>query len=858
MLTLRSSRPRRGRSAAPHRRWLLAAFAIVCGLIAALPAPALAASPKLRVSRPAVAPYAHPGGSLPVRLAVARRRGRVRRAAITLYLSSDARRDEQDRAFGKPRTVRRLTAKRQRRRVTTTPTIPADLATGTYRVIACAGVGRGKHQRTTCAASATVIVTADAVTTADRLQAAVKAGRLSLGRALRYRLALALTARQPPRRYQGDPAAPFDDAVVREATNAWPQLSARDRTKLLPFLLPPAARASWAALRGHAKARAAAAPGGECDSARYHRQARGWRNITAADGKVRLWWDAGRSGQARRAAAFVPAATLAFQRFKELMGRTPLADGSTRCFHGSDAALDIYLAPRRVDASNTSILAYTIPYPDSRGCAATPGFVVMSPNAERLALVHEIFHAFQFAFPSTDCGGWDYGSLLEDTAQWSENYVYPEDDHEHDRHELLDDPTLQLGGLRYEGWVFYLALEKQHGAETIRRIFENLQSHRALAAVDAGSGGLDERWKEFALAGWNQDPVARFASWDRLPNVPQREGGGGPEQPVDMSLNGASVRTEDVPYPGVVLRRRYRAYRFEHRIREVQLRNPMASAAGASVQAILTYADGHRGVEDWSARSDVTLCRDEPDQDVQELVLVVATGYADGAAAFKPAQLVMRDTCPVPSYVIKAVSLHQTFSGSQDQGFCSSPVGGQERFTAELASPAPADLQTNRMTIDPDTGEVSGDITLNVPATWDSDLHGCTLPPPDYVEQPCTAQRHELPEPDGVWRVGLTFTAPSRDAGSATVQWLGQDPDVGYIDADDDVCNVNEFGNTVENAVLEQPVALSTFESGTQTLTFTGGPVTLTSDLLGRAMDLTATWTYSITFQAVDDQGNPL
>src|SRR6266508_1571207 len=59
-------------------------------------------------------------------------------------------------------------------------------------------------------------------------------------------------------------------------------------------------------------------------------------------------------------------------------------------------------------------------------------FVLVKSNEKHLlaTVAHELMHAYQFAFKISNCG--DFRWFEEATATWAEDYVYPDDQDEHD------------------------------------------------------------------------------------------------------------------------------------------------------------------------------------------------------------------------------------------------------------------------------------------------------------------------------------------------------------------------------------------------------------------------------------------
>ena len=95
-------------------------------------------------------------------------------------------------------------------------------------------------------------------------------------------------------------------------------------------------------------------------------------------------------------------------------------------------------------------------------------------------------------------------------------------------------------------------------------------------------------------------------------------------------------------------------------------------------------------------------------------------------------------------------------------------------------------------------------------------------------------------------------------AQSAELTWSLLDPDPGFFDADDSVCNVFSIWKGLENERQEQQVPLKTL-AGTEPFTLTfDGDVQYTADQQGQPASIAYSWKYSMTLQRVDEQGKSL
>jgi hypothetical protein len=836
------------------------ALAVLAVALPAALAPPAGAASALRVSAVAPPAHAHAGGALPVRVTVGARR-RARGAALTLLLSKDRRRSREDTRLS---ARARVPAARRRGRLTLTAdaVLPARAPTGARHVLAC--LGRA------CAASRTrVTITASADpgrASAALIEADRRAGRLSEAKAVTFRVLALFGDPRLPARYAGDAGAGDDHGALREAANAWSTLPKSARRMLSPYLLPPAAKGSWyaRARRGASAAQYEQTPD-ECETDRFRKE---WNTRSAAGGRVKLHWPKDRPQAADMAKDLAWAAHLAYGHHKRVMGREPLSDATSSCFHGPDGALDIYLVENVPYAEGYTIpvdkTTYTTPE-----CDGMASFIVMDeghPRANfsrRFTLAHELFHAFQNAFPYAE-GCQPYEWFDEGAANWAAHATFPDDQSEHFFEWGITTPDTSLTLRDYHTWPFMLWMEKTQGEASIRRTYEAFAKSRSLAAIDRAIG-LRRTFLDFARHAWNQKPLEpSFVAWDKLALVPER--GARPIPEERLFLAGQRARTANVRYSLSSVARDYFPFAItDEKVRELTFRNPLAGNPDARIGAILTFRGGATRFEDWSGRQSVRFCRDEPGGNLDKIVLVYAnasTKERDSGIDATP-QLDLKDRCAgFPwHFKVKAVSLRTTTSAARaanDDHICGSiagiPISGEETFTVAGAD-LPFDPQEARVE-KVYGGALSGSVSAKAPARWSKLLRGCE----DLFDAPraCSTTVETTPRPDGTWPVGFSLRAASKDAPTATLTWSLPDPDPGYFDADDSVCNVFSIWKALDAGQERQEVPLSRL-AGTAPFTLTfDGDATWTADQQGRPARIAYSWRYSMTLQRVDESGAPL
>lgn len=839
-------------------------------LLAAAPATAGAnGAPDLRAVRASAPTSAHAGGPLPVRLVVTSSAGLRRAAGVRVYLSKDARRSKDDLRLAQGGHLPAMRAGRAT--VSVEAQIPAG-RTGTLRVLACADdPGRVRERRETnnCAVAAGAVVIAaqadPARSAAALIEADRAAGRISTEQSLLYRVYAVFGDERLPARYAGDAGGPPDDLVLRDVAAGWRGLSGRARRILMPYTRPPAARGSWFSKLSAPGARVAE-PGDEYDPCASQQFAEpGWKSVPAAGGKVRIWWWKTKPNDEALATTLASTVTAAWPVYQKLMVRTPLRDTQEKlCYHGPDAALDIYLVDSIPRATGLTIPSWLTKWSEAE-CSATAAFIVMKNTAGTFSrpftVAHELFHAFQFAF--THKGGCFTDAWFDEgSANWAAHTILPQDDGEHVFKRALEDPKDPIDEHDYDSWPFMLWMEKTLGSQTIRKTYEQFEKQPGMLAVDAAIGGLREHALDFARHAWNQKPLdPSFAAWDRFPLTPKVD-----RHEVVQShlfLAGQHERTANVPVDIQAHARDYRSFTItDEKLRQVTFRNPLARDPDARVGAILTLRGGVTRFEDWSGKETVRLCRDQPQQDVADIVIVYAAADPRLKGAKRMTgnpELGLKDTCDGLPWRYKVLSLSFT---SHADGAKSPSADTYCGSVAGRAIHGITDFQggTSTPEFDPDNqikagygGTLTGDIGLRAPASFAYTLDGC-----DDEKQYCATALNRPVLGDGLWSFGFSVEAPSRTAKDATLTWVIADPSVGFVDYDPTVCNVEEIWKGLSVEDREQTVPLATLEDTAPfTLRFQGDKA-WSSDQAGKPAVITYDWTYEVRLQRVDEQGRPL
>jgi hypothetical protein len=583
---------------------------------------------------------------------------------------------------------------------------------------------------------------------------------------------------------------------------------------------------SLLALAG-AQPAAAAPPKKECMT----RQFRDFKVLRA--GSVRVLYARGGRKAAARVAGY---ARQTYPKFKMLLRREPPSDARERCFHGPDGKLDVYVTTaKRLGTFKVpkGAAAFVHPYARDEVCLPKkPVFAVVRPGVRSAILAHELYHAFQAAY-ATKQGCHVYSEWNEALATWAGNYAFPDDNVEHAHDGALKEADVPVHFWGYATWVFPLYLTQQLGTDVIRAIEESREQHPNDVHVDRViPGGFHERFPDFSLYAYNRAPApASYTQWDRLATAPPA--------PSKALVKG------DNPLPMETLRVLSREYRQvlvdDPELRKIEFHNPAAADPDLHVRALVRRADGSWTSENWDGRETVEFCRDEPGQDVQEVILAYSNSSLD--RKLKPeTRFQAEESCSLRFKVLSANIQYQT-NASADHILCGRQSG---RISFSGSGNAPYQHVTNE--IETRRGQVEGSIGAKAVAGWSGHhLEGCKIGS-DGLE-PCSVDMPPVtPRPDGTWGVSFSVRGGANDA-NWTLNWGFDDPSVGFMDASSTECFVYIWGS-FDQSVQERQVPRETFLQTTPfTLTFEGsGNATNT---LNTNATINHEWYYSLTIQRV-------
>ena len=235
------------------------------------------------------------------------------------------------------------------------------------------------------------------------------------------------------------------------------------------------------------------------------------------------------------------------------------------------------------------------------------------------------------------------------------------------------------------------------------------------------------------------------------------------------------------------------------------------------------------------------------------MVFIASNATIDGRVSARPA-MNLRATCGGEPHLRVTAARFRTFTtGSTHDKWGQScdafDVSGQEDYSGALTQP----VDDPKFVLKPSGAGQSAEVFFQVPADGMAVLHGCTE---DDGEKQCDTTRSIRRAP-GTDLMGFTVdVAPG--AQQAKLTWYVQDASIGYFDADDSVCNVYEFYNTVPRALEETTVPLEDLQHGVHTFRNKNQTSWTVDQKTGNAAQLSLDWDYEITIQAVDADGVPI
>jgi hypothetical protein len=551
-------------------------------------------------------------------------------------------------------------------RRSTTMTLEATIpswAPGTWTLVACVPPGKGQDD---CRASSPVEI-GDGSPSA-LIDEARDAGDLDPGEADLYGLYALTGDSRLPSIYrgngEGDGNGTFGDIAAD-----WSSLSQAEQEALWPYFLQPRyAQSAWvppseAKARQHRSAKGAAP--GPCDDLDELQGA--WNGVDA--GHAWVWYQPG--SPSRQAKAQALASEFQQKIWPKLTGAFQEVDdaASAPCDPVGDSKIDIYLDPA-LHAGVEGGVAPRVPF--GAACGPNPSFVILRAGATRWTLAHEFMHVIGWSYKACD----RHPTWVEGVATWAGEFVYHNDQDEHTYLKGLFFSYSSLLGEdagNYQSWPFWYSVAKQGGPEAIKQFIVALGTGDVRQALGALPGGLRTAWKRYAVQGWNDVPIGSsgfpvsdaFKQWDSFAIKPVVEPetmvllGGQTEHTFDLTTYGPGGFGEGGGDLGPLSTSYKRVKIGDDNVRELRFQNALAGNPAAVVQAFLKLKSGKWRLEDWSDQNEVTLCRDETEENVTEMVIATSNASATGGPLGRATHhLRARDSCT-------QAPIQGTFSGTE-------------------------------------------------------------------------------------------------------------------------------------------------------------------------------------------------
>jgi len=497
---------------------------------------------------------------------------------------------------------------------------------GDQRQVTLPRSGAGRYFRLRAAGSAPT-KTSEAL-----IAEALQSGTISSETALIYCVFALFKDSRLPEIYRGDDSAAGESGALEEAVERWSTLTDGTRTALTPFLTPPAYQGSWKSPLPAGAIQASAVDRPQLDP--------NWAAVPVIGGNVKVWYDARVPGE--HATALLCANALNNKIWPAITGLgilPPLSDTNTARFDGGDGRLDVYLS----DMVSAGVVSthFGVNSAVSMARKHHPVFLLINKTKSESeilgTLAHEFMHACQWAYPVAAFSLDSYKWLKESTAQWAIDFVYPDNQLEQTFAKYyFAKPRVSLDVFKtdedhgYGSYLFFQYLSLAVRPSLIKDCWAATTTYSdQLEAVDKSlPGGFKDQWPKFAKTLWNQDPIVSkpnsFKTWDTMAEIPGTRTGSA-DLPAGAAEDSISL-SEDQPN----LSSTYYQFTFStSETRSLMFHNTFyanrKNGENVNVQALWKNAAGQWTEEDWTELEWIGFCRDQKDQRLTELVIIVSS-----------------------------------------------------------------------------------------------------------------------------------------------------------------------------------------------------------------------------------------
>jgi hypothetical protein len=181
---------------------------------------------------------------------------------------------------------------------------------------------------------------------------------------------------------------------------------------------------------------------------------------------------------------------------------------------------------------------------------------------------------------------------------------------------------LHRTGNDYSGFIFFYSASLDLGDGIVKQVWQQA-SPRGAQGIDAVARAIPlvDHFPRFTVRNWNRDPVRdQYKSRDSTFSTTLR-----PEPVKDMP---SDLGRFELSEPVVNLSARY--YRFKWsgpKVKKVTFQNFYKDLPDAHVWAIKQIGTDWKEPEDWSRQEQVEMCRESPQENVTELVVIVSDSH---------------------------------------------------------------------------------------------------------------------------------------------------------------------------------------------------------------------------------------
>ena len=374
-----------------------------------------------------------------------------------------------------------------------------------------------------------------------------------------------------------------------------------------------------------------------------------------------------------------------------------------------DAAIDIYvfvpdtLDPRGV-ATRLGPGIYGMARPAKPTSSNTSsGYVLLqggrTTDVTVNTLAHELAHVSQIGIDTQEVGE-DGMWLVESTGAWVGYKVAKSLGHiPVDSYSLLDPSwlpttatrwaplfdnlgrTLKSMRFQYQSWLLYESGAIDLGDDIAKSAWQH-----AAAPGPQGIQALEEAmpfdiyFPRFAVRNWHQDfESGTFLYESRDSTFPSHLK---PNPVVTIPLIGRETAELNVPVPA--LSAKYYRFRFDATVRRVTFQTQTREIPYAHVWAIRKLGADWKEPEDWSRDDQHVFCRDDMDEDLSELVIVVSNSHVRDSLPPQPVPRLLAEDIGCDFVDGWATSRLRIKDEAQDMTYVSSQ--GATEFQATLHS----------------------------------------------------------------------------------------------------------------------------------------------------------------------------